>query len=61
MSDLNKRGEKDEIKGKIKEMEGKGRAETGKATGNLKEEVKGRVGEGAGKVERQFGKGERKV
>lgn len=61
MTDLNKNGAKNEVKGAAKEVERKVRAETGKASGNTTEHVKGRVEEAAGKVQKEFGEGERKA
>jgi uncharacterized protein YjbJ (UPF0337 family) len=61
MTDINKRGLKNEIKGKIKETEGKFRGDLGKATGDTSEHVKGRMEEAKGKIQKDFGKTERKV
>jgi len=48
--------EKDEIKGKGKQIKGQVREEVGKLTGDKTEQVKGKIEQAEGKVQEEFGK-----
>jgi uncharacterized protein YjbJ (UPF0337 family) len=54
MADDIKKGKLHQVKGKVKE-------ETGKLTGNKTHEIKGKVENAAGKVQEQYGKTKRDI
>lgn len=57
--DLKQRGLENQVKGTVKEMEGKVRGNVGDATDNMSEHLKGRAKEAEGKIQKKFGKTER--
>jgi uncharacterized protein YjbJ (UPF0337 family) len=46
----------DEVKGKVKKIEGQVREEVGKLTGNKSEQVKGKIQQVEGKAQEEIGK-----
>jgi len=52
---------KDEIKGKVKQIKGTAREEVGKLTGNKTEQVKGKIEQLDGKVQETVGTVKRKM
>jgi uncharacterized protein YjbJ (UPF0337 family) len=48
-------------KGKLNQIKGKAREESGKVTGNKSEEIKGKAKNAAGKVQEQYGKAKRNI
>jgi uncharacterized protein YjbJ (UPF0337 family) len=51
----------DITKGKLKQIKGKAREESGKVTGNKSQEIKGKREKAAGKVQEQYGKDKRNI
>ena len=56
--DLNREGLKDQIKGMVKEGEGRLRNAVGGLTGDTSEQLKGKAQEVMGKVQRKIGEAE---
>ena len=56
--DLNREGLKDQVKGTVKEGEGRVRNAVGGLTGDTSEQLKGKAQEIKGKVQRKFGEAE---
>ena len=56
--DLNREGLKDQIKGMVKEGEGRLRNAVGGLTGDTSEQLKGKAQEVKGKVQRKIGEAE---
>ena len=48
-------------KGKLTQLRGKAREESGKVTGDLTKEIIGQAEQAAGKIQEEFGKAERDV
>ena len=47
--------------GKLNQIKGKAREESGKVTGNKSEQIKGKAEQAAGKVQEQFGNAKRNI
>ena len=48
-------------KGKLVQIKGKAREESGKVTGNISEQIRGQAEQASGKVQEQFGKAKRNI
>jgi uncharacterized protein YjbJ (UPF0337 family) len=48
-------------KGKLNQIKGKDREESGKVTGNKSEQIKGKVGSSAGKLQEAYGKAKKNI